>query len=71
MYLTYRGNGEGRSLYVPPDGADVAHAAHDAWAAFWTIGCAIAALNREELRRQWQREPSPRASRTRQKPRHD
>jgi hypothetical protein len=48
-----------------------ARAAHDAWASFWTIGCAIAALNREELRRQWQREPSPRGAPARRKPDHD
>ena len=71
LYLTYRENGEGRSLYVPPEHAGVARAAHDAWASFWTIGCAIAALNREELRRQWRREPSPRASQARRRPRHD
>ena len=71
LYLTYRDNGESRSLYVPPERANVARAAHDAWASFWTIGCAIAALNREERRRQWQREPSPPAARARRRPRHD
>ena len=71
LYLTYRDDGESRSVYVPPDHATVAHAAHDAWASFWTIGCAIAALNREQLRQQWQRERSPRASRARRRPRHD
>ena len=71
LYLTYRENGAGRSLYVPPEHATEARAAHDAWASFWTIGCAIAALNREELRRQWQREPSPRAASVRRRPRHD
>ena len=71
LYLTYRDDGESRSLYVPPEQADVARAAHDAWASFWAIGCALAALNREELRRQWQREPSPGASRPRRRPRHD
>src|SRR3990172_10606703 len=62
LYLTYREDGDSRSLYVPPEQAEVAHAAHDAWAAFWTIGCAIAALNREQLRRQWQGE-APRMAR--------
>jgi len=37
------------------------------WASFWTIGCAIAALNREALRRQWQREPSLRGPRARRR----
>lgn len=71
LYLTYRDTGESRSLYVPPEGADVVRDAHAAWASFWTIGCAIAALNREKLRRQWQREPSPPAARARRRRRHD
>jgi hypothetical protein len=62
LYLTYREDGASRSLYVPPEHADVAQAAQEAWAAFWSLGCAIAALNREHLRRQWQAE-SPRAAR--------
>jgi hypothetical protein len=65
LYLTYRDDGASRSLYVPPEHAADARAAHDAWAAFWTIGCAIATLNREQLRQQWQREPSARGARTR------
>src|SRR5712692_9742820 len=40
LYLTYRDDGASRSLYVPPEHADVARAAHDAWASFWTLGCA-------------------------------
>ena len=55
LYLTYRDGGTNRSLYVPPEYADAARAAHEAWAAFWTIGCAIAELNRAQWRRQWQR----------------
>ena len=69
LYLTYRDEGTSRSLYVPPEQAAGARAAHAAWASFWETGCAIAALNREALRRQWQGEPSPRAARRR--PRHD
>ena len=61
LYLTYRDDGESRSLYVPPEQADVARAAHDAWATFWTIGCAIAELHREQWRREWQRGTPPRA----------
>ena len=71
LYLTYREDGESRSLYVPAEHAADARAAHDAWASFWTIGCAIAAVNREALRRQWQREPPPRTPRARRRPRHD
>ena len=51
------------ALYVPPEHAADARAAHDAWATFWTVGCAIAALNREQLRQQWQRAAPPRAPR--------
>ena len=67
LYLTYRDDGTNRSLYVPPEHEDVARAAHEAWAAFWTIGCAIAEMNREQLRRDWQRgtPPRPRPSRRR------
>ena len=71
LYLTYREDGESRSVYVPPERADDARAAHNAWAAFWTIGCAIAALNREQVRRQWQRERPARTPRPRRRPRHD
>ena len=68
LYLTYREGDESRSLYVRPEHADVARVAHEAWASFWKTGCAIAAMNREQLRRHWQREPPPRA---RRRPRHD
>ena len=67
LYLTYREDGVSRSLYVPAEHADVARTAQEAWAAFWTIGCAIAALNRKRLRREWQRgtPTRPRPSRQR------
>lgn len=69
LYLTYREDGASRSLYVPPEEAPTARAAHEAWATFWEIGCAIAALNREELRRAWQGESPARAPRARRRPR--
>lgn len=65
LYLTYREDEKSRSLYVPPEHAESARAARDAWASFWTIGCAIAALNREALRRQWQGTPPTPARRAR------
>jgi hypothetical protein len=71
LYLTYRDDGASRSLYVPPEHAADARAAHDAWASFWTIGCAIATLNREQVRQEWQRKPSPSGPRARRRPRHD
>lgn len=71
LYLTFRDDGDNRSLYVPAEHAADARAAHEAWASFWTIGCAIAGLNREALRRQWQREASPRGPRARRRGRRD
>lgn len=67
LYLTYREEGASRSLYVPPEEASIARAAHQAWATFWETGCAIAALNREALRQRWQRTAS--APRGRRRPR--
>ena len=63
LYLTYREDGASRSLYVPPEEAPIARAAHAAWATFWEAGCAIAALNREALRHRWQRVPAMRRRR--------
>lgn len=64
LYLTYRDDGASRSLYVPPDEAPIARAAHEAWATFWETGCAIATLNRDALRERWQRTPrAPRGRR--------
>ena len=56
LYITYRMDGKSRSLYVPPQHSQTARRAQRAWAAFWKIGCSLAALNREQLRRQWQQE---------------
>jgi hypothetical protein len=67
LYLTYQDDGASRSLYVPPDQAAVAEGAREAWAAFWRIGCAIAAENREALRRQWQQSRRGPARRSRRK----
>jgi hypothetical protein len=67
LYLTYRLQGKSRSLYVPPEHAASARRAQQAWAAFWEIGCALAALNRERLHRQWRRQkPQPPSARRRQ-----
>ena len=66
LYVTYREDGKSRSLYVPPEYVKTARQAQQAWAAFWKIGCSLAALNREQLRRQWQQEKrTTRASATR------
>ena len=55
LYITYRVEGKGHSLYVPPDQARSARKAHQAWASFGETGCAIAALNREQRQKQFQR----------------
>jgi hypothetical protein len=64
LYITYRVDGKGRSLYVPPEHAASARKAQEAWSHFWEIGCTISALNREHFQRQMQRhnKPQPRAS---------
>ena len=62
LYITYRTDGKSRSLYVPPEHAKDARGAQKAWAAFWKIGCSLAALNREQLRRRWQQEKKARAA---------
>jgi hypothetical protein len=56
LYLTYRVDGKGRSLYVPPEHAPAAREAQQAWSSYWEIGCVLAGLNREQLREQWQEE---------------
>jgi len=56
LYITYREDGKSHSLYVPPEDAEAARRAQQAWAAFWEIGCSLAKLNRDCLRKQWQQE---------------
>lgn len=56
LYITYREDGKSRSLYVPPEHAAAARQAQQAWAAFWEIGCTLAQLNRDRLRKHWQQE---------------
>src|SRR5947209_12020905 len=68
LYITYRVDGKGRSLYVPPDHAASARQAQQAWASFWEIGCALAELNRDKLRSQWQH-TKPRRKKTAPVPR--
>src|ERR1039457_3225537 len=61
-YISYRRYGKSRSLFVPPEHAKTARRAQQAWVAFWKIGCSLAALNREQLRRQWQQEKKTRTA---------
>ncbi len=56
LYLTYRQEQKSRSLYVPPEHAAQVRRAHAAWREFWKVGCALAALNRAQLRQAWQQE---------------
>ena len=71
LYLTYRENGKSRSLYVPPEHAQTARRAQQAWAAFWQIGCSLAEFNRERLRKQWQEDKKVRTSSIARSKAHD
>jgi hypothetical protein len=71
LYITYRIDGRSRSLYVPPEHAKAARRAQQAWAAFWKIGCSLAALNREQLRRQCQKEKKTRTPAPGRREAHD
>jgi Family of unknown function (DUF6788) len=51
LYITYREDDKSRSLYVPPEHAATARKAQQAWGAFWEIGCSLAKLNRDGLRK--------------------
>ena len=62
LYFTWRSAGKSQSLYVPADRADQAKTAQAAWSRFWEIGSQIAALNREQLRKQWT-QSKPKATR--------
>jgi hypothetical protein len=44
---------------VPADRVPQARRAHAAWAQFWESAVLLAAANREEFRRQWQKEKFP------------
>jgi hypothetical protein len=67
LYITYREDGKSRSLYVPPEHADVARQGQQAWAAFWEIGCSLAELNRDQLRKEWRQAKQPPAPAKRRK----
>ena len=60
LYVTFREDDKSHSLYVPPEHAKAAREAQQAWATFWEIGCSLAKLNRDRLRRQWQQEKQSR-----------
>jgi hypothetical protein len=55
LYFTWRSNGKAQALYVPPEHAEEAKAAQIAWARFWQIGLRLAALNREQMKKRWER----------------
>jgi uncharacterized protein DUF6788 len=71
LYITYREDGKSRSLYVPPEHAETARQAQQAWAAFWEIGCSLAKLNRDRLRKQWQQEKQSRTAAAARSHSHD
>jgi hypothetical protein len=64
LYFTWREEGKSQSLYVPPEHAEEARTAQAAWARFWDIGCQIAALNREQLKKRWARDRRKAAARS-------
>lgn len=55
LYFTYRADDKSQAVYVPPEHAVEAKAAQAAWSRYWEIGCELAALNRDQMRRQWKR----------------
>lgn len=65
LYFTWRKDGKAQALYVPPPHAEQARAAQAAWSRFWEIGCQIAALNRDQLKKRWTRTRSRAAMRSR------
>jgi Family of unknown function (DUF6788) len=71
LYITFREGGKSRSLYVPPEHAEAARQAQQAWAEFWNIGCSLAQLNRERLRKQWQGERQARPANGPKRKTHD
>src|SRR6267143_2235735 len=64
LYLTYRSAGKNRALYVPAEHAEEARRGQAAWKEFWEVGCAMAAENREQLRRR-AKGPKPQGRRRR------
>src|ERR1700751_1716346 len=58
LYITWTEKGRSRSLYVPAGRVQQARRAHAAWAQFWACAVRLAAANRQEFRRQWQKEKS-------------
>jgi hypothetical protein len=64
LYLTYRSEGKNRALYVPAEHAEEARRGQAAWKEFWEVACAMAAANREQLRRR-AKGPKPKGRRRR------
>ena len=52
LYFTWRANGKGQALYVPPEYAQEAKAAQAAWARYWEI----LGAQRSELYRPYRRD---------------
>lgn len=54
-YLTFRrADGKSTAMYVSPENEGEARKSKCAWDDFWETATELAALNREELRAQWQ-----------------
>jgi len=53
-YLTFRTvEGKSSGFYVAPEHIAEAEEAKQAWGEFWDTATALAAINREELKRRW------------------
>ena len=63
-YLTFRsGKGKSSSLYVAPEHTQEAIEGKQAWDEFWETATALAAINRDQLKKRWQRTGKARAKR--------
>jgi hypothetical protein len=51
LYLKFSSDGQARSIYVPPEHAQVLRESHQAWLRFQEIGTQLAAGNRERFLR--------------------
>jgi hypothetical protein len=49
LYLKFSSDGQARSVYVPPEHAQVLRESHQAWLHFQEIGTQLAASNRERF----------------------
>lgn len=56
LYLKFSSDGQARSVYVPPDHAQVLRESHQAWLRFQEIGTQLAVDNRKRFLRALERD---------------